>query len=76
MDIVTAVYSKESYSKVTVHISNPGPTHIHSFQEHLTGSSNVKSITLQILKLVHWVGRFSVSESGDMEGQVGIRARE
>ena len=48
---------------------------IHAFQEHLTGFSNVESITFSTLKLVHEVGGFAVS-TRDGIGLVGVRASE
>ena len=46
------------------------------FWEDLTLISNVKSIMfhIQVLELVHQVGGFAVSESGDSIGQIGVWA--
>ena len=62
------------YCWVRIHNRTCGAVPIHVFQEYLTCFSNVKIITINILKLVQQIGGFSVSESGDGVGQVGVRA--
>jgi hypothetical protein len=49
---------------------------INTFREHLTGFSNVKSVSFFTLELVYKVGGFAVDRGGDGISEAGVGAGE
>jgi hypothetical protein len=59
-----------------VHNCASRPEPVYVLREHLTYSSDVKSITFLTLELVHQVDRFEVSKGIDGISQIAVRTSE